>query len=102
MGGRSRRLQPKEGTLEKRTKDGRRWQKKHFELERGQLHYYESKGQKYADTIRLHEAPIELDQTDPKVVIIKGETRAFHLRAESTESASAWYSALKSHSKGVM
>ncbi len=95
-------MQPKEGILEKRTRDGRRWQKKHFELERGQLHYYEGKGQRYADTIRLQETPIEIDQTDPKIIIIKGETRAFYLRAESTESATAWFSAIKSHSKGVM
>ena len=84
--------------MEKKTSNGKRWQKKHFELERGQLHYYEARGQKYADTIKLHQVPIEIDPSDPKVVIIKTETRDFYVRAESAESASAWYSALKSHS----
>lgn len=98
LGGTSRKLQPKEGILEKQTSNGRRWQKKHFELERGQLHYYEAKGgQKYSDTIKLHEVPIEIDPADPKIIIIRA-TRVFYFRAESAESASAWYSALKSHS----
>lgn len=87
--------------MEKRTKDGRKWQKKYFELERGQLHYYEARGrgQKYSDTIRLHELPIEIDPTDPKVITIRAEGRVFNFRAESATSASAWFSALRSHSK---
>lgn len=87
--------------MEKRTKDGKKWQKKHFELERGQLHYYEGKGQKYADTIRLHNIPIEIDSSDPKIMIIKAESRVFHLRAESAASASSWCTALKNHSQGT-
>lgn len=83
--------------MEKKTSKGK-WQKKHFELERGQLHYYEGKGGKYSDTIKLHEVPIEIDPSDPRVIVIKAETRVFYVRAESVESASSWYSALKSHS----
>ena len=93
----SRKLQPKEGILEKKTQDGRKWQKRHFELERGKLHYYEAKGQKYSDTITLHEVPTHIDPTDPKVIIIEAKSRVFHLRADSATSASSWYSALKSH-----
>lgn len=96
--GHSRRLQPKEGILEKNTKDGKKWQKRHFELERGQLHYYEPKTKKYQDTIKLHNLPIELDPADPRVLIVRAQARVFNLRAESAESASSWYSALKSHS----
>lgn len=96
----TKRLQPKEGILEKQTKKGK-WQKKHFELERGQLHYYEGKGQKYSDTIRLHEVPVEIDPTDPKVIVIRADSRDFCLRAESPTAASAWFSSLKSHSKGI-
>ena len=94
----SRKTQPKEGILDKKTKDGRRWQKKHCELERGQLHYYEGKGQKYSDTIPLQNIPIEIDPSDPRVLIIKAEHRDFYFRAESPASASSWFSALKSHS----
>lgn len=84
--------------MEKKTSNGKRWQRKHFELERGQLHYYEGKGLKYSDTIKLHEVPVEIDPSDPKVLVIRAETRDFFIRAESVEAASAWYSALKSHS----
>lgn len=99
FGGTTRKLQPKDGILEKRTKDGRKWQKKYFELERGQLHYYEGKGGKYSDTIKLQDVPIEIDPADPKILIIKSEHRFFYLRADSTASASDWFSAMKSHSK---
>lgn len=95
--GTSRKLQPKEGILEKKTSNGRRWQKKNLELERGQLHYYEVVTKKYSDTIKLHEVPIEIDPADPKIIIIRA-ARVFYFRAESADSASAWYSALKSHS----
>lgn len=102
FGGASRKLPPKEGNLDKKTSNGKRWQKKHCELERGQLHYYEGKGQKYSDTIRLRDLPIEIDPTDPKVIAITTESRVFYFRAESAASASSWFSALKSHSKGLV
>ena len=88
--------------MEKRTKDGKKWQKRRFELERGQLHYYDDKAKsKYSDTIKLFEVPVEIDPSDPKVVVIKADSRDFYLRADSAESASMWYSALKSHSKAA-
>ena len=95
-------MQPKEGVLEKQTRDGRKWQKRHCELERGQLHlhYAEGKGQKkkFADTIVVKDIPIEIDPNDPKVLVVKAESRVFKFRAESPENAASWFSALKSHS----
>ena len=86
--------------LEKNTKDGKKWQKKRFELERGQLHYYE--GKTLRDTIRLQNVPIEIDPTDPRVLIVRSEPRMFSLRAESPASASEWYSAMIAHSQGLL
>jgi len=82
--------------MEKKNRNGR-WQKRHFELERGQLHYYESKGHKYGDTIRLQDIPIELDTTDPKVLILTTPNRVLQLRADTSQAASDWLLALKSH-----
>ena len=83
--------------MEKKNRNGR-WQKKHFELERGQLHYYESKGHRYGDTIRLQDIPMKLD-TDPRILILTTPNRILHLRADTPQSASDWLSALKSHAQ---
>ncbi len=84
--------------MEKKNRNGR-WQRRHFELERGQLHYYESKGHKYGDTIRLQDIPIELDTTDSRVLVLKTPNRVLYLRADTSQSASEWISALKSHAQ---
>lgn len=94
-------VRPKEGTLEKLTKDGNKWGKRYFELENSKLHYYNSKGQKYCDTIRLYNVPIKLDQNDPRIIIVSAESRVWHLRAQSELEASEWLQALISHS-GVL
>lgn len=96
----SRNLQPKEGVLEKRTKDGKRWEKRYFEVERSQLHYYLGKGQKYRDTIRLYGVPVKLSSEDPRVLLIETENRLWHLKAETNEVANDWLTALKLHAQG--
>lgn len=93
-------LKPKDGFLEKQTKDGRRWQKRFFELEAGKLHYYESKGGKYSDTIRLAITTPVNTGTDTRVIEIRTESRVWCLRAESDIVASEWVSALKNHCQG--
>ena len=98
---RSVKLKPKDGFLEKQTKDGRRWQKRFFELEAGKLHYYESKGGKYSDTIRLTSTtPVNIG-SDKRIIEIRTEARVWCLRAESEVSASEWFSTLKTHSQGT-
>ena len=93
-----RAVRPKEGSLEKLTKEGNKWGKRYFELENSKLHYYNSKGQKYCDTIRLYNVPIKLDQNDPRVIIVNAESRVWHLRAQSELEASEWLQALTVHS----
>ena len=93
-----RAARPKEGSLEKLTKDGNKWGKRYFELENSKLHYYNSKGQKYCDTIRLYNVPIKLDQSDARVIIVSAESRVWHLRAQSELEASEWLHALTVHS----
>ena len=95
----SRNLEPKEGNLEKRTKDGKSWDKRYFELERSQLHYYLGKGQKYRDTIRLYGVPVKLSAEDPRVLLIETESRTWYLKAESSELAADWLTALKLHTQ---
>lgn len=98
---RSVKLKPKDGFLEKQTKDGRRWQKRFFELEAGKLHYYESKGGKYSDTIRLtNTTPVNIG-SDKRIIEIRTEARVWCLRAESEASALEWFSTLKTHSQGT-
>lgn len=93
---------PKDGFLEKQTKDGRRWQKRFFELEAGKLHYYESKGGKYGDTIRMSSTtPVSINTSDTRVIEIKTESRVWCLRAESETAASEWLTALKLHCQGA-
>ena len=95
----SRNLEPKEGNLEKRTKDGKRWEKRYFELERSQLHYYLGKGQKYRDTIRLYGVPVKLSPEDPRILLIETDSRTWYLKAESSELAADWLTALKLHTQ---
>lgn len=98
---RSVKLKPKDGFLEKQTKDGRRWQKRFFELEAGKLHYYENKGGKYSDTIRLTNTTPVNTGSDKRVIEITTEVRVWSLRAESEATASEWISALKIHCQGT-
>ena len=98
---RSVKLKPKDGFLEKQTKDGRRWQKRFFELEAGKLHYYENKGGKYSDTIRLTNTTPVNTGSDKRVIEITTEARVWSLRAESEATASEWISALKIHCQGT-
>lgn len=98
---RSVKLKPKDGFLEKQTKDGRRWQKRFFELEAGKLHYYESKGGKYSDTIRLTSTTPVTIGSDKRIIEITTEARVWCLRAESEVAASEWLSALKVHCQGT-
>jgi hypothetical protein len=94
-------LKPKDGFLEKQTKDGRRWQKRFFELEAGKLHYYENKGGKYSDTIRLTSTtPVNIG-SDKRILEIKTDARVWCLRAESEATASEWFSTIKTHCQGT-
>ena len=93
-----RSARPKEGSLDKLTKDGNKWQRRYFELENSKLHYYNSKGQKYCDTIRLYNVPIKRDQNDPRVIIVSAESRVWNLRAQTELEASEWLQALNIHS----
>ena len=99
---RSIKLKPKEGYLEKQNKAGRKWQKRYFELEGGRLHYYESKGGKYSDTIRLSSTtPVSIDTSDTRAIEIRTESRVWCLRADSEATASDWLTALKNHCQGI-
>ena len=99
---RSVKLKPKDGTLEKQTKTGKKWNSRFFELEASKLHYYERKGGKYCDTIRLSSTtPVTIDVSDTRVIEIKTDSRLWYLRAESEGSASEWVAALKSHCQGI-
>jgi len=51
----------------KRTKEGKSWDKRYFELECSQLHYYLGKRPRYRDTIRLYGVPVKLSAEDPRV-----------------------------------
>ena len=97
----TRKLTPKEGYLEKRSRDGKRWDRRYFELERGQLHYYRGKGQKYGDTIRIYGSDsIYLSFEDLKVIVVETESRTWYFRAETAGQASEWLNALKLHIHG--
>lgn len=99
---RSVKLKPKDGILEKQTKTGKKWNSRFFELEASKLHYYERKGGKYCDTIRLsNTTPVTIDAADTRVIEIKTESRLWHLRAESEAIASEWLAALKIHCQGI-
>ena len=87
--------------MEKLTKDGKKWKKRYFELEVSNLHYYEGKGQKYGDTIKLYCVPVKLSPDDRRVVIIETEKRVWSLRADSESLADEWLTALKMHSQGT-
>ena len=92
-------LKPKDGFLEKLTKDGKKWKKRYFELEASNLHYYE--GKKYCDSIKLYCVPIKLSSDDHKVVMIETDKRVWSLRAESESAADDWITALQMHSQGT-
>ncbi len=94
-------LKPKEGYLEKLTKDGKRWNKRYFELESSSLHYYEGKGQKYGDTIKMYCVPVKQSPTDRKVLLIETGKRVWSLRAENESVADEWLQALMMHSQGT-
>ncbi len=94
-------LKPKDGYLEKLTKDGKKWKKRYFELESSNLHYYEGKGQKYSDTIKLYCVPVKLSSDDRKIVIIETDKRVWSLRAENEHTAEEWLTALQTHSQGT-
>ena len=95
-------LKPKDGFLEKQNKAGKKWQKRFFELEASKLHYYETRGGKYSDTIRLSvTTPVNIDASDSRVIEIKTESRVWCLRADSETTASEWLSALKNHCQGI-
>ena len=94
-----RHLEPKVGHMDKRSKDGKRWDRRSFELERSQLHYYR-KGQKYGDTIRLYGGiPITISPEDSRIIVIETDTRTWHFKADTPELAAEWLSALKLHSQ---
>ena len=93
-----RRVEPREGYLEKRTRDGRKWNRRYFELERGQLHYYQDQGRKYGDTIRLYRGiPLVTDETDARVFTIGTEGRTWVFRAETLQLALEWVTSLRAH-----
>ena len=99
----TRNLQPREGYLEKQTKDKKRYEKKYFELENRNLHYYNVSGRnhRYANTIRLYGIPVSLSSEDARVVLIETDERVWQLRAETEETAADWVGVLKIHSQGV-
>ena len=96
-----RNLQAKEGYLEKQTHDGKKWKRRYFELEACNLHYYEGKGQKYGDTIKLYCVPVKLSPDDPRVLTLETEKRVWVVRADTEKTAKEWLSALKMHSQGT-
>ena len=92
----SRKLEPKQDYLEKKSSDGR-WAKRYFELEQGKLHYYGSKGHDYRHTINIRGVPVRLVQNDLRIIEIESENRMYQLKAKNTDSASAWLKALQNH-----
>lgn len=94
-----RNLQPKEGNLEKKGRDGK-WSKRYFELERSQLHYY-NKGRKLGDTIHLHrDIPIKIGPEDSRIILVETPERLWMFRAESAKVAQEWATALRQHCQG--
>ena len=93
----SRKLEPKEDYLEKKSSEGK-WAKRYFELEQGKLHYYGSKGHDYRQTINMRGIPVHLLENDRRIIEIESGNRKYHLKAKNTAVASDWLQALRNHS----
>ena len=69
-----------------------KWDNRYFEVtEAGYLYYYKKPdGGKPINSIYLRGCPVEVDQTDPCVIIVKTEERDWNLKAVNSEEACAW------------
>ena len=94
----SKKLEPKADFLEKKSSDGK-WAKRYFDLEQSKLHYFQSKGQGYRQTIPVRGVPVRLLDKDKRVIEIESESRTYHLRAKTVAQAEEWLKALQNHSQ---
>ena len=73
-----------------------KWDNRYFELtETGYLYYYKKPdGGKPINSIYLRGCPVEIDQNDSCIIIVKSEERDWNLKAVNPGEASAWKDAL--------
>lgn len=73
-----------------------KWDNRYFELtETGYLYYYKKPdGGKPINSIYLRGCPVETDQNDSCIIIVKSEERDWNLKAVNAGEASAWKDAL--------
>ena len=73
-----------------------KWDNRYFELtETGYLYYYKKPdGGKPINSIYLRGCPVEIDQSDSCIIIVKSEERDWNLKAVNPGEASAWKDAL--------
>ena len=73
-----------------------KWDNRYFELtDTGYLHYYKKPdGGKPINSIYLRGCPVEIDQNDSCIIIVKSEERDWNLKAVNPGEASAWKDAL--------
>lgn len=79
---------------------GSEWQKRYFQLEMGQLHFSDGKGQKnkLSDSIMLHGIPIAQSLDDPLIIEIHA-TPILYIKASSVAETQQWYKTLLEHQK---
>lgn len=94
----------KNGFLMKKAREkrllGSEWQKRYFQLEMGQLHFSDGKGQKnkLSDSIMLHGIPIAQSLDDPLIIEIHA-TPILYIKASSVAETQQWYKTLLEHQK---
>ena len=73
-----------------------KWDNRYFELtETGYLYYYKKPdGGKPINSIYLRGCPVEIDQNDSCIIIVKSDERDWNLKAVNPGEASAWKDAL--------
>ncbi|XP_048577123.1 formin-like protein 6 isoform X2 [Nematostella vectensis] len=72
-----------------------KWDNRYFELtDSGHLHYYKKPDSKIINTIYLRGCPVEMDDEDPAVVIVRTEEREWRLKAVDEVEAQVWREAL--------
>lgn len=101
-----KRFQPpyKEGFLMKKAREkkllGSEWQKRYFQLEMGQLHFSDSKGNKnkLSDSITLQGIAIVQNLDDPLLIEIHAKP-ILYIKASTVPEAQEWYKTLLEHQK---
>ena len=78
-------------------KEGRRWEKRYFELEKGSIHCYKTKGKDNRGTLALAGLPVSMDADNPRVITIETKDSTWNLRAPSKQEAEVWLQAIKLH-----